>query len=386
MCSAKANIDDAQPRDLYDLNKDEEWWRDQHSLLKEHGYELRPRFRPGWKPSWTRRKKDPVLCEDGHPNFHPKVIDAIRISDGMKVAIKKLREDSNELAIATFLTSKELSQDPRNHTVPILDVFKKDGFALKFMVMPLLSIFDEPPFSSIDEVIDFMKQTLEGLSFMHENGVAHRDCSYLNIMMDGANLYPRGFHPGASYLDYSGKRLASPRHRRNVRGIKYYFTDFGISSRFDDANNPRLVTGKDCQDKQLPELYQDEPYDPFLVDIFLLGNVFKRVLVERYDALAFLAPLADTMTQREPKSRPTTQACMQLLDNLIRQQSPRSLLRLIISRDADRIKRFLCDVGSFKRELYSAVRDYMRTLNFFWVSTAQYARYLLQAGSPLQHA
>ncbi|KAL5492980.1 hypothetical protein ACEPAI_4428 [Sanghuangporus weigelae] len=128
--------------------------------------------------------------------------------------------------------------------------------------MPLLSIFYEPPFSSVDEVIDFMKQMLEGLSFMHENGAAHRVCSYLNVMMDEANLYPSRVPPG----------------------------------RFDDANNPRLVTGKDCQDKQLPELYhQDEPYDPFLV--FLLGNVFKRVLVERYDALAFLAPLVDAITQ-----------------------------------------------------------------------------------------
>ncbi|KAL5492979.1 hypothetical protein ACEPAI_4427 [Sanghuangporus weigelae] len=73
MRSAKANIDDAQPRDLYDL-----------TILDQE--------------------------EDGHPNFHPKVINAIHIniSDGMKVAIKKLREDSNDLATATFLTSKEL--------------------------------------------------------------------------------------------------------------------------------------------------------------------------------------------------------------------------------------------------------------------------------------
>lgn len=92
---------------------------------------------------------------------HPKVIDAIRISDKRTVAVKRTREGSKELMIAKFLNCEELLKDPHNHTVPILDVFKKDGESLTFMVMPFLSAFDEPTFSSVDEVIDFMRQTLE---------------------------------------------------------------------------------------------------------------------------------------------------------------------------------------------------------------------------------
>lgn len=99
--------------------------------------------------------------------------------------------------------------------------------------------------------------------------------------MDGAPLYPRGVHPASSILEASGKGLAYPRHRRDIRGgVRYYFTDFGISSRFEDPSVPRLVTGKDCQDKELPEIHQNEPYDPFRVDIFLLGNVYRRGLIE----------------------------------------------------------------------------------------------------------
>ncbi|KAL5536298.1 hypothetical protein ACEPAF_119 [Sanghuangporus sanghuang] len=45
---------------------------------------------------------------------------------------------------------------------------------MEFMVMPLLKSFDYPSFSSVDEVIDFMNQTLRGLSFMHSRGIAHR--------------------------------------------------------------------------------------------------------------------------------------------------------------------------------------------------------------------
>lgn len=63
--------------------------------------------------------------------------------------------------IARFLSSEELLKDPRNHTVPILDVFKKDDESLTFMIMPFLNAFDKPMFSSVDEVIDFMRQTLQ---------------------------------------------------------------------------------------------------------------------------------------------------------------------------------------------------------------------------------
>lgn len=69
MAPAAGNSSNKETRDLYRLSNTEEWWRDHHGLLVDHGYELRPRFRPGWIPSWTRNKKDPLLCEDGHPNL-----------------------------------------------------------------------------------------------------------------------------------------------------------------------------------------------------------------------------------------------------------------------------------------------------------------------------
>jgi len=47
------------------LSNDEEKWRDRHGMLKLEGYELRPRLRPGWKPSWLESGADPLECEDG---------------------------------------------------------------------------------------------------------------------------------------------------------------------------------------------------------------------------------------------------------------------------------------------------------------------------------
>lgn len=120
------------------------------------------------------------------------------MSDGKRVKIKKLVKGRKELDIALFLSSGEFRKDPRNHCVPILDVFSEEGHPMVFMVMPLLIKYDTPPFSSVDEVLDFMRQTLEviintlyepvgyelrtlqGLSFIHEKGVAHRyvQCLY----------------------------------------------------------------------------------------------------------------------------------------------------------------------------------------------------------------
>ena len=42
----------------------EAWWRDRYDLLLSRGYQLRPRLRPGWVPSWTTNGKGVWFCED----------------------------------------------------------------------------------------------------------------------------------------------------------------------------------------------------------------------------------------------------------------------------------------------------------------------------------
>ena len=64
------------------LSSDEKKWRDRHAMLKQEGYELRPRLRPDWKPSWLESGADPLKCEDSmvlpvgpfavHININPR--------------------------------------------------------------------------------------------------------------------------------------------------------------------------------------------------------------------------------------------------------------------------------------------------------------------------
>lgn len=99
-------------------------------------------------------------------------------------------------------------------------------------------------------------------------------------MMDASALHPLGHHPiQYDYLasDYSQR---APVLSRVVARVKYYFTDFGISTRFAPGAENRLVLGDKGLDKELPELSLVVPYDPFKADVFLLGNVFRKHFVE----------------------------------------------------------------------------------------------------------
>lgn len=78
------------------------------------------------------------------------------------MSIKRIPNNTHEVQLARFLTSAEKLELPNNHCVPILDVLA-DPFdkSLSLMVMPYLRPFNDPEFTAIGEVVDFIGQTLE---------------------------------------------------------------------------------------------------------------------------------------------------------------------------------------------------------------------------------
>lgn len=130
--------------------------------------------RRGWAPrndpssartvnhAWYFQFHDQVLtCPKQYYFQYPKTMDAKRISDGKRIMMKRLVKGDRELEIARFLSSEEMLKDPRNRCVPVLDVFSEEDSHLVFMVMPLLTIYSEPPFATVDEAVDFVRQLLE---------------------------------------------------------------------------------------------------------------------------------------------------------------------------------------------------------------------------------
>lgn len=93
-------------------------------------------------------------------------------------------------------------------------------------------------------------------------------------------MFPDGFHPLWQYRSRNFLDPAVPARGRISAGAKYYFTDFGISSYFPDPSMSRLVTGAHGLDESVPELNTPLPYEAFPVDIYILGNVYKRHFVD----------------------------------------------------------------------------------------------------------
>ena len=308
--------------------------------------------------------------------------------------IKEIGRKENR--IARMLSSEPLKNDPRNHCVPVLEVIDNPSNASRFyLVMPLLRSVDDPPFDRVKEIVDFVDQMLEvcprliaefephlrmagacvsarerGSSSVTNNHTTYgsrtylspSDCVKANLMMDADAMYPEGFHPVATMRkpDYSGYATYIP---RSAAGVKYYYIDFGISVHIPkDAS--KLVEGRLGRDQTPPELSKRDPYDPFKLDVYILGNMFKRELtgvriyfcpvtlpscadcLKKYTNLEFLTSLAEIMTQATPHQRPSAQEALSLwreikktIGTIHSEWRPRSV-------DEDCFQRFARDVVS----------------------------------------
>jgi len=158
-----------------------------------------------------------------------------------------------------------------------------------------------------------VKQFLEGLQHIHSLKMAHRDACKGNMMMDASNVVPNGWHMVRSWSEDGTKPITYvPRSSVSVR---YYFVDFGLSV-FVNPSNP-TATEVVGQDRTVPEFKNsEEPYNPWKLDIYQLGNAFKTQLVEAYKELDFLEPLISKMTDQEPEKRPSATEAVQLLESI----------------------------------------------------------------------
>ena len=93
-----------------------------------------------------------------------RVLDATRVSDGLHVLLKVIpndRDPDGERKILEYLCSPHLRSDPRNHTVPLLDVLKLPKGGGVALVMPLLRLFDDPRLQTVGEAVEFFRQIFE---------------------------------------------------------------------------------------------------------------------------------------------------------------------------------------------------------------------------------
>ncbi|KAK0244053.1 hypothetical protein EDD85DRAFT_1017806 [Armillaria nabsnona] len=283
------------------------FWHKHATWLKECGYELRPRFRPGWVPSWTITKKELYECEDSSSGMRSYAfMDAKDTSTGQIVAMKIIMQetDPNELEIATFLTSE-------------------GNFSPRIAIIIASPFFEYSPFQTKKGMS--LSEMFEGLQFIHHNHVGHYDGGFTNIMMDATSMFgPDSFHPDQMDLKYDFSSRARYRSRTE-RPPKYCFIDFGLSILFKPNELPATVLAFEGGDKSVPEFLADNPdwtkrtpkHDPFAVDIYYLGNAFRAFLPRGVGAdsklgekalrgmkgFGFMEPLIAAMTEPDPAKR-----------------------------------------------------------------------------------
>jgi hypothetical protein len=97
--------------------------------------------------------------------------------------------------------------------------------------------------------------------------------------MDATHMFPHGFHPVMKLFLPHDLSAPAPTLPRLGVGVKYYFVDYKISSYFPEGTESQLVLGLAGRDRDVPELSDEVPYDPFKVDIFTIGNILRHEFV-----------------------------------------------------------------------------------------------------------
>ncbi|RDX54901.1 hypothetical protein OH76DRAFT_1429087 [Lentinus brumalis] len=326
----------------------EVYWRDRYNWLHTVGYQLRPRYKPDWIPSWQASKRSRFKCEDGVRPPVERVIDAVRTKDSTPVTIKRILKSvhPSESEIGRFLSSPPLTSDPRNHCCPVLDVLDDpEDSDVQLIVMPLLRRYYEPKLATVGEAMELFRQVLECLQFIHEQHVAHRDISKLNVMMDSTPILPSSFHPQSIRMSRDFKRWVSPRSR-TAHPVKYYITDFGLSRRYSpDETNP-LEVPIFGGDKSVPEFQKDRqtPRNPFHTDIYYMGNFIRQDFLKVYSNMAFMEPLIARMVQDDPSKRPTMDEVVASFKEILSKLSSCKLRERLVERQDSAAVNFLKDL------------------------------------------
>ncbi|KAF9443986.1 hypothetical protein P691DRAFT_678459 [Macrolepiota fuliginosa MF-IS2] len=232
---------------------------------------------------------------------------------GPPLMIKRVLRDSTELSILLDLNSADLRHDPWNPCPHILQVVDHDPKSpYLYLCMERLTEYNTPPMSTVAQYIDFFRQVLEGLSFLHEHKLVGFSCfdpsSYMVDLSSGphsntastVSLLPAATSHGqvqdtsTPSKSLSGLRdHAQHRHHRHhnsqtsgvqsfdrsIYPVRYYSVNFSHTRRVEDDTSVRDRTASTPP----PSFLSKHPLPPkqlcpFKQDVQDLGLMIERVL------------------------------------------------------------------------------------------------------------
>ncbi|CAL1711544.1 unnamed protein product [Somion occarium] len=244
-----------------------------------------------------------------------------RTADGHDVAIRVIivNQDGHEqLKFLKRIAAGPLSLLSSNHTLPMLRVFHYED--ITFGIFPrtagcMEEAFGSWPRNSVGDVLDMVLQALEGLAFIHDLGIAHRDADKSNFLL---HWYPES-------LRTMTVAISRPR---------VYLIDFEVAVDFPpecpvqarvSVGPPSggTITITDKWGRPLPpEVESGRPYNPFKLDVWQLGYGF---ITFRSTIPAIDKILAELVLD-DPVARPTSSEALAKLSNVVNSMPPEALL------------------------------------------------------------
>ncbi|KAH9944698.1 hypothetical protein B0H21DRAFT_709542 [Amylocystis lapponica] len=291
------------------LEEREYWWRDHQQWLQACGYMLRPRYRPGWTPSWHGKKRWSFECEDGIAMSYDNQLDATRVSDGKMVTLKRIvkSEHPAELEILEFFSSDAIKDDPRNHCVPVYAVLPVPETEAQSYQYSLFS-------GSLTTLL--LRQLARNIAG--------------NVMMDPSAMYPDMYHPQSFLYDSLDMKGSAKHYSRTERPTKYYYTGFERARRFSEYPHllvPSASGVPEIQDHS--SLYQQWE---FRTDIYYVGRTIKVHVLLAFSGLEFLDTLVADMMEYDPAKQPNIDMVVARFDEIRKQLKGRSLRSRLVPK------------------------------------------------------
>ncbi|KAF7763835.1 hypothetical protein Agabi119p4_8372 [Agaricus bisporus var. burnettii] len=200
-----------------DPRHNEKWKKEKVRTVRIWDF-LAPYFAERGYTLYVREKLADPLSKRNDRDFEVNIVAsrvwAARDTEGRDVIIKAISGavPTNELRALQLLHSEPLCNDPRNHTIPVIEYIEFNQQT--FVVMPRWSDVVLCDFSTVGEIIRYARTFLEALAFLHENNITHGDITSQNMSMDV--LMPCAPYP-EYYVGYHGPER------------KYAFIDFEVA-------------------------------------------------------------------------------------------------------------------------------------------------------------
>ncbi|KAA1473826.1 hypothetical protein DENSPDRAFT_741612, partial [Dentipellis sp. KUC8613] len=145
---------------------------------------------------------------DGPPSNIPSLI------------LRSIPSAGQELAILQHLNAGEVRRDPWNPAPRLLYAATKGERTV--LCLERLFEYDQPPFQTVYDVVDYVRQTLEGLSFLHEQRIVHAAYGdHRGVMMDigrpSMDAFDRAQFP-VRYYRISFARAQQLAHDASIHG------------------------------------------------------------------------------------------------------------------------------------------------------------------------